>query len=639
MRRLASVLAVACVGLFVVCGPDEADAGRLPWQHRKHRPIAPPDAPPVALLRILEHGSYDSLIASCGAVTGVTFARASAVLCVGDGGWYTSLASGCPCVETPGLRIEAAATNSVKRNTALENASWDKSSLTGVTPDLAIAPDNTLTADLVGSDGGTTVHLGQQLSLASAVRTYSFYVYPDSATFARVAGGLSALDSVWEVSNAVGFRLASTTSTTEPLHWIERMPNGWYRVTVVINDGGGQLQMFYGQTAIQAQGAFVDAGISIYAWGPQVESGQYPSSPILTTSAAVTRAAATAYATNPITNDAGTWCLRASATPDSRVWDIRGIVQGVLQLGDTFGAANTASLYVTDAGYPAFQVVDSVGGVKGVLGTTIVLPGKRVLRACDEAGTLSMSQGTTSLTTTDFGDGGSGNIATQPAKLYLGSLGATTQLGGTISDVCVTDRTLGCPASEAVPTPTYVARTISTFGDSITSAPAPTTSWPTILDNALDAGWVVTNYAAGSQTAEDELRVWHDAGVTAQYTTWMTGINDALSSTARLRWESQRAFLVEAWAGGTEPVIIHDTPWKNSPFWSAPRQTLYAAIQSYGRDWCTRTGQRCYDAYADLADAGDPAYMNFAYDYGDHVHPNDAGSERIADQVRQTLGL
>ncbi len=77
------------------------------------------------------------------------------------------------------------------------------------------------------------------------------------------------------------------------------------------------------------------------------------------------------------------------------------------------------------------------------------------------------------------------------------------------------------------------------------------------------------------------------------------------------------------------------TPFKNSGIWSADRQATWDAVNS----WIRTSG--AFDGVLDFAAAtassSDSQVLNSAYDSGDHLHPNDAGTQAMADSVNLTL--
>jgi lysophospholipase L1-like esterase len=73
------------------------------------------------------------------------------------------------------------------------------------------------------------------------------------------------------------------------------------------------------------------------------------------------------------------------------------------------------------------------------------------------------------------------------------------------------------------------------------------------------------------------------------------------------------------------------TPFRSSAIWSAARQQTWDAVNSF-----VRTGG-AFDGVIDFAaatgSAGDPLTLNTSFDSGDHLHPNDAGTQAMASAI------
>ncbi len=650
-RRLTLGIAVTLGAALVMCGPEDAAAGRpgrLPW-HRNGSRRGDGGVVDFSLLHILRKDTFANLVATGAAVPSVTFTRDSGVYCTNDAGVLTLLATNLPCVENDGLRVEPVATNLSIRSS--EFGSWSQFATT-TTSDFLTGPDGTVSADRVVADNTSSLHavFHSTAGAVTAVRTYSVYMHNGTratgggaADWLRISGGSVVPDGIFDQE----LNLPSTTSTglTLPRNWMQAAANGFYRDAIVMTDIPSAFNLYMGRSAFETQAAFTDGGTDFVLWGGQLESGCYPTSPIATGAAAATRALVTATATNPLVDADTTWVLRATVAPDMDEWDTRCVAAGILQLGTTQAAANTASVWADSSGYLNFSVAASDAGTKTWTSQYILLPGSRVIRALNTAGTLSV---TVDGVAVDGGVSGSGTgiITTQPSTMYLGSLGAVTQLGGRISDVCVGNVPAACPASEAIPAPAYTANTFFAMGDSITNGPG-VTSWPAVLDSNLPASWVITNAAVGSTSTQANVLVWRATGADAgtQYVSIMSGINDTIVAgrTEFDWWKLKRIILNETSMQGRTPVLLDETPWKGdggAP-WAPTAQTMYAAIQTRERAWCAATGQLCHDAYADMGggDGGDPQVLLETYNLGvDGVHLSQTGHNRIAGKVQTLLG-
>jgi lysophospholipase L1-like esterase len=93
--------------------------------------------------------------------------------------------------------------------------------------------------------------------------------------------------------------------------------------------------------------------------------------------------------------------------------------------------------------------------------------------------------------------------------------------------------------------------------------------------------------------------------------------------------------IAQAHAEGLRILGATLTPFKGAPYYTAAGEATREAVNQ----WIRTSG--AFDGVIDfdraLADPSDPLMMNPAYDSGDHLHPNDAGYQRMAETVN--LGL
>ncbi|WP_189222062.1 SGNH/GDSL hydrolase family protein [Saccharothrix coeruleofusca] len=199
-----------------------------------------------------------------------------------------------------------------------------------------------------------------------------------------------------------------------------------------------------------------------------------------------------------------------------------------------------------------------------------------------------------------------------------------------------------------------VAGAVVAFGDSITDT-ANTTGdanrrWPDFLARRLDAVRgrtlsVVNAGLGGNRLLADregepyygvaalkrvERDVLAQSGVAAVIT--LLGVNDiGYGATAAELVAGHRELIAAARAAG---VAVHGgtiLPFRGSVAWTAERE----AVRREFNDWVRTSGE--FDGVVDFAAAtaapGDPAALDPAYDSGDHLHPNDAGTAAMAQAV------
>ena len=167
--------------------------------------------------------------------------------------------------------------NLLLRSEEMDNASWVKSGLT-VTANAAIAPDGTLTADLLSNVSAESIYQQTTLPAASGtVYTYSLYVKSASSDWIRFIVFESA-DSANQLTlwfnpstGTLGTVSAGGTATLVTGN-VEAAANGFYRIYLT---GSFVASLINSQTNIvQSNGSSATATNSArYQWGAQVNQG------------------------------------------------------------------------------------------------------------------------------------------------------------------------------------------------------------------------------------------------------------------------------------------------------------------------------------------------------------------------------
>jgi hypothetical protein len=179
-----------------------------------------------------------------------------------------------------GVLIEGARTNLLTYSQEFDNASWSKGAAgTGVAPvvtaNQALAPDGTMTADLVVFDRGagntsadrSTLSKSNIVTTASAAHTGTIFV--KAATLS-------------DVGKEIGFRHVGAGAYT-----IFTLTENWQRIGVTEVAGGTIRSMEILSRGTQT----ADNVVSAHFWGAQLEVGAFPSSYVKSEAAAATRAA------------------------------------------------------------------------------------------------------------------------------------------------------------------------------------------------------------------------------------------------------------------------------------------------------------------------------------------------------------
>ncbi|QQQ73604.1 SGNH/GDSL hydrolase family protein [Saccharothrix sp. 6-C] len=232
---------------------------------------------------------------------------------------------------------------------------------------------------------------------------------------------------------------------------------------------------------------------------------------------------------------------------------------------------------------------------------------------------------------------------------YLASGDRTTALSGGFQDTpcwMVVDGVDVAPARR-------VAGTVVAFGDSITDTANTTGNanrrWPDFLARRLDAvpgrTLSVVNAGLGGNRliADRDEPFWGVAGVTrvrrdvlsqtgVKAMILLEAVNDiGYSASAEDLIAGHRDVIAQARAAGVKVYGGTILPFKGSFIWTQEREATWRTLN----DWIRTSGE--FDGVVDFAAAtgvpGDPATLNPAYDSGDHLHPNDAGTRAMADAV------
>ena len=194
--------------------------------------------------------------------------------------------------------------------------------------------------------------------------------------------------------------------------------------------------------------------------------------------------------------------------------------------------------------------------------------------------------------------------------------------------------------------------TIVAFGDSITdgyrSAVGADDRWPNDLARlpgeahpVVDEGISGNRILAGSVLfGEDALaRFLRDAaGVSgARYVILLEGINDiGFTGTPVARIiAGYENLIAAAHAAGLKIFGATLTPFQGSGYYSAAREAEREAVNHWIRTSGAFDGVIEFDRA--VRDPADPLRLRPAYDSGDHLHPNDAGYQAMADAVNLAL--
>jgi hypothetical protein len=252
--------------------------------------------------------------------------------------------------ESLGLLIEEQRTNLLLRSEEFDNAYWEKTNVSASANQI-IAPDGTLTADLITENTASGFHVAQRAFTTSAV------IY--SLTIFAKAGGRNWLQlRIYDGTNlhAGFFNLATGavgTVTSGVVATITPAGNGWYRCSVtspsaVLASASGYMQYALGSSDNTPN--YTGNGVSgLYIWGAQLEAGAFPTSYIKTEGSTVTRNADAASMTS---SNFSSWFSNAEGTLYTEINPRALAVSSGVQVNDnsTSNRIRLATTSISDQG-------------------------------------------------------------------------------------------------------------------------------------------------------------------------------------------------------------------------------------------------------------------------------------------------
>lgn len=193
----------------------------------------------------------------------LTYTRTGSRFCSRADNTGSIVPSGRPCVSRGGILAEGTATNLIFRSQELSTAPWSVGGYT-VTPNYALAPDSTMTAERVLKvTPGLIAAVNQTITATASTSTASIYLK-----------GTSGSGSICLHMYPTAVATSCTFNATS-----------WTRCSVTGGAGTTNIALGYNYA-----GCVTPDGTDVLAWGAQVESGSVATSYTPTTSAAAVRA-------------------------------------------------------------------------------------------------------------------------------------------------------------------------------------------------------------------------------------------------------------------------------------------------------------------------------------------------------------
>jgi len=194
-----------------------------------------------------------------------------------------------------GLLIEQSSTNLLTYSQDFSNVAWNKARCS-ITASANIAPDGTQTMSLLVEDTTASNSHPTYRTITGFVSgtSYTFSAYIKS--YGRTQACLAVSNTAFPVNTNVYFDInaGSIVSSTNATGTITLVGDGVYKCTLTATAGASGNGDIYIQPAVSGTTIYSGNGYSgIYIWQAQLEALNFASSPIITTSAQVTRSADT----------------------------------------------------------------------------------------------------------------------------------------------------------------------------------------------------------------------------------------------------------------------------------------------------------------------------------------------------------
>ena len=202
---------------------------------------------------------------------------------------------GTPRITDAGYWAEEARTNLQIRSQEFDNTGAWSTVRSAVTANQTTAPDGTTTADKLDETATTGTHYvaGALTVTTATVYTYTVYLKAGERTYAAIYEGAKGQGKFFNLSTGavMGNLVAAPDSAA-----ITSAGNGWWRCSITITTAGTSFAPSIYTTNDGSTISYAGtAGSGIYTWQADVQAGSFATSPIPTTSVAVTRAADVGY--------------------------------------------------------------------------------------------------------------------------------------------------------------------------------------------------------------------------------------------------------------------------------------------------------------------------------------------------------
>ncbi len=113
------------------------------------------------------------------------------------------------------------------------------------------------------------------------------------------------------------------------------------------------------------------------------------------------------------------------------------------------------------------------------------------------------------------------------------------------------------------------------------------------------------------------------------------GINDVVADCSVESIKASMLWLITtAKEHGLKVICVNLSPWSANTNWTEERQVVTESYNSWLDGYCSANNISLADIYIAL---GDETALHTDYDSGDHLHPNEAGSLKIAETIKAAM--
>lgn len=538
-----------------------------------------------------------------GSITNVTFARAGPQSCETVDGGVLWLPAGVPCVGRGGrLLTEPAATNLVQYGTNMANAAWTLSNATrtggGESPDTTADTNSSVWESFTSTSGGGYAASNDFVIAATSANGWSYVK--------TTAGTQSVTLQLYDVTAGAVECTVTLTATTTP----QVIFCGSESVT---NGNTHELRLLPGAAG---------TGTALFWNGQATTTAQRTSGIQTPINATAARVATTAITPAPASMSTALGCATACIEP-------------------MFTAISPTELDFVRIGATARPIYNNAGGgaifTNDGTGSTSLGGNINFNRAYSPRcfrSTWSAAANELKIKVLGWGDANTATTTTAG----MSTLAANVGLGN--------DTTPSAGQARGYGYGWRVGRTLTACtGDGVKMALLGDSN--TCCPDATSSGWGVTLQGMSGISATS-LKVDNFAAAgggtiavaSTAYTNSVAGQGYArvglLVGYHNINASESAATVFNAWetlANTMETAGIVVTPstllcFGNAGTWSAPKEAVRLSVNTSILGWCTAHGRTCVDAAASSLCTGDD--ITAAYDSGDGLHLNQAGSDILA---------